>query len=158
NGAGDYLFFLLLPFVVWLTTRFGTAGASSAIIVLTLIVLGMNLGSITHSAFLTAVRIAFVGAGAYTGYLLGAALNEQQRLRERLAERATHDSLTGLFNRGEFDTRLHALTSMAPNGQHALLYLDLDQFKLVNDTCGHEAGDRLLNDLARHMEKAVLQQ
>src|SRR5690606_39995304 len=106
----------------------------------------------------TAVRIAVVGAGAYTGYLLGAAINEQQRLRERLAERATHDSLTGLFNRGEFDTRLHALTSMAPNGQHALLYLDLDQFKLVNDTCGHEAGDRLLNDLARHMEKAVLQQ
>lgn len=158
NGAGDYLFFLLLPFVVWLTTRFGTAGASSASIVLTLVVLGMNLGSVTHSDFLTAVRIAFVGVGAYTGYLLGAVLNEQQRLRERLAERATHDSLTGLFNRGEFDTRLHALTSAAPNGQHALLYLDLDQFKLVNDTCGHEAGDRLLNDLARHMEKAIPQQ
>ncbi len=63
---------------------------------------------------------------------------------------AYHDPLTGLTNRHQFEQRLaDALaTAHAANVQHALLYLDLDQFKVVNDTCGHVAGDELLKQLA----------
>jgi diguanylate cyclase (GGDEF)-like protein len=61
----------------------------------------------------------------------------------------THDALTGLISRREFERRLDLLVeeAHASGGQHALLYLDLDQFKVVNDTSGHLAGDELLKQL-----------
>lgn len=63
---------------------------------------------------------------------------------------AYHDTLTGLVNRNEFDRRLAQVleTAKSENSHHALLYLDLDQFKVINDTCGHQAGDQLLSQLA----------
>ena len=76
------------------------------------------------------------------GQVIGAVVvfhdvTRERRLKRALSWQASHDALTGLINRREFDNRLHA----------ALLYIDLDQFKLVNDTCGHPAGDRLLRDV-----------
>ncbi len=67
---------------------------------------------------------------------------------------ATHDRLTGLVNRAEFERRLKAVIeeSRSRGGEHALCYLDLDQFKLVNDTCGHAAGDQLLRQLTRQLQ------
>ena len=66
-----------------------------------------------------------------------------------LSHQATHDTLTGLVNRAEFERRLtHLLASASPHNPHALLYLDLDQFKVVNDTCGHVAGDDLLRQIS----------
>jgi diguanylate cyclase (GGDEF)-like protein/PAS domain S-box-containing protein len=64
----------------------------------------------------------------------------------RLSWQASHDALTGLVNRREFETRLgEALDKLSHEpGEHSLMYLDLDQFKVVNDTCGHAAGDQLL--------------
>ena len=62
---------------------------------------------------------------------------------------AYHDPLTGLRNRAEFEVRLkRALLSISPTNHHALFYLDMDQFKIVNDTCGHVAGDELLKQIA----------
>ena len=62
---------------------------------------------------------------------------------------AYHDALTGLCNRVEFETRLaQALNSASSDSPHALFYLDMDQFKIVNDTCGHVAGDELLKQIA----------
>ncbi|WP_242051558.1 EAL domain-containing protein [Nostoc sp. FACHB-280] len=63
-----------------------------------------------------------------------------------LSWQASHDSLTGLVNRREFEHRLTQAVNNAQTGkeQHILCYLDLDQFKIVNDTCGHAAGDELL--------------
>lgn len=70
---------------------------------------------------------------------------------------AYHDHLTGLVNRNEFDRRLNAALDSAKDDDftHALLYLDLDQFKVINDTCGHQAGDELLSQLAAVLRKLV---
>ncbi|MFN0185230.1 MAG: putative bifunctional diguanylate cyclase/phosphodiesterase, partial [Aquabacterium sp.] len=74
-----------------------------------------------------------------------------------MSYRATHDPLTGLVNRGEFETRLRRTLDKAheERSEHALLYIDLDQFKLVNDACGHSAGDQLLQQVARLLRDAV---
>ena len=67
-----------------------------------------------------------------------------------LTHQAQHDDLTGLINRREFEVRLErSLKSVHEHGvQHVFCYLDLDQFKLVNDTCGHSAGDELLKQVS----------
>jgi diguanylate cyclase (GGDEF)-like protein/PAS domain S-box-containing protein len=74
-----------------------------------------------------------------------------KQLERELEYLARHDSLTGLLNRREFERRLAEAISAAgiEHGEHTLLYLDLDQFKLVNDTCGHLAGDRLLQQISQ---------
>ncbi len=82
---------------------------------------------------------------------------EMQHLTSRMAFLASHDALTGLLNRHEFEVRLqHALeTARAEGRRHALCYLDLDQFKIVNDTCGHVAGDQLLKQLTHQLHGQV---
>ena len=71
-------------------------------------------------------------------------------MAQRISWAATHDSLTGLVNRREFEVRVDGALNTAQNQgvQHALCYMDLDQFKIVNDTCGHVAGDTLLKQLS----------
>ncbi len=78
-------------------------------------------------------------------------------LAMQLAHQATHDALTGLINRVEFDARVEQAIHTASHGekQHALFYLDLDQFKVVNDTCGHHAGDELLKQVAGLLRAAL---
>ena len=68
----------------------------------------------------------------------------------RLVYQASHDALTGLINRREFEQRLERtlLSALQQDREHALCYMDLDQFKVINDTCGHAAGDELLRQLA----------
>ena len=75
--------------------------------------------------------------------------HEHRDAQETILHLAYHDALTGLYNRAEFETRLtQALESASNDSQHALFYLDMDQFKIVNDTCGHVAGDELLKQIA----------
>jgi diguanylate cyclase (GGDEF)-like protein/PAS domain S-box-containing protein len=78
-------------------------------------------------------------------------VSKEREMARDLHHQARHDSLTGLFNRREFEHRLTLLLRSAreDNMSHALLYLDLDQFKVVNDTCGHLAGDELLKQLSK---------
>ncbi|HQS82014.1 MAG TPA: EAL domain-containing protein [Thiobacillus sp.] len=68
----------------------------------------------------------------------------------RLVYQASHDALTGLINRREFEQRLERtlLSALQQDREHALCYMDLDQFKVINDSCGHAAGDELLRQLA----------
>ena len=89
-----------------------------------------------------------------TARTVGAVLVVQDMSRERqyaarLSNLASHDPLTGLLNRREFEQRVRATVEHreAEEGQHAVLYLDLDQFKVVNDTSGHAAGDELLRQV-----------
>jgi len=86
---------------------------------------------------------------------------KELRLREeyaaKVAYHASHDPLTNLLNRLEFENRLRmALQTVATQGrQHVVMYLDLDQFKIVNDTCGHAAGDRLLRQVSTLLKQQV---
>jgi len=84
-------------------------------------------------------------------------VSDSRQLAIQLSHQAAHDPLTGLFNRREFERRLGlALETLALQPkQHALLYLDLDQFKIVNDTCGHSAGDELLRQITALLQPLV---
>lgn len=80
-----------------------------------------------------------------------------RRMEQQLSHQAAHDAMTGLLNRREFERRLErALETATDSGKvHAVCYLDLDQFKIVNDTCGHVAGDELLRQLAELLQRQV---
>jgi diguanylate cyclase (GGDEF)-like protein len=73
--------------------------------------------------------------------------------KERLAWQASHDWLTGLSNRRAFEARLQSVLDTTAAGSLGLILLDLDQFKSVNDTCGHLAGDRLLCQVSRLLQQ-----
>ena len=81
-------------------------------------------------------------------------ITEKRKLQEQLVYQATHDALTNLVNRREFEHRLQRMLSGASDtlDHHVLCYLDLDQFKVINDTCGHHAGDELLRQIASLLE------
>ncbi|WDT86320.1 EAL domain-containing protein [Alteromonas sp. 009811495] len=68
---------------------------------------------------------------------------------------ATHDSLTGVYNRRQFETEFKAKVAKCGALPTCLLFLDLDRFKVVNDTCGHKAGDVLIKDIARLIENSL---
>lgn len=122
------------------------------------------------------VAVAAMKAGA-SDYLmkdnltrLGAAVGrELEQAEHRRARRAAiaeaeimsrHDALTGLLNRNQFEKRLSNAIDVVQTdgGTHALMFLDLDQFKIINDTCGHVAGDQLLVELTGALRQCVREQ
>ncbi|WP_373017558.1 EAL domain-containing protein [Thiomicrorhabdus sp.] len=98
-----------------------------------------------------------------SGEVIGSVLvfhdaTEARQLKERLTWQAMHDSLTGLHNRQAFENKLDELIEAgaeSPQLQHCLIYIDLDQFKIVNDTVGHSAGDELLKQVARILQDQI---
>ncbi|MDH3989730.1 MAG: EAL domain-containing protein, partial [Gammaproteobacteria bacterium] len=97
------------------------------------------------------------------GNIIGAVMvfhdvSKESRLFRKLSYQASHDTLTGLINRREFENKLVTALDAAhnsPDQTHALLYLDLDQFKVVNDTFGHTAGDELLRQVAEVVQANI---
>jgi len=97
------------------------------------------------------VQVVMDGQGAPQGLVLAFRdISQTATLMRELAHRASHDPLTGLYNREEFERRFKRLLGdvQAGGGPHALCFIDMDQFKLVNETCGHAAGDALLKQVA----------
>jgi len=96
--------------------------------------------------------------GITTGHILMLRdISTERRLNQKLEYQANHDALTGCTNRYFFENRLGELIDDLPdtNRKHALCYMDLDQFKVVNDTCGHRAGDRLLQELTENLKSLI---
>ncbi len=84
-------------------------------------------------------------------------ITETNRLSRQLSFHASHDELTGLINRSDFERRLMRVleTARNTNSTHVLCYMDLDQFKVINDSCGHGAGDELLRSLPKHIHPHI---
>jgi diguanylate cyclase (GGDEF)-like protein/PAS domain S-box-containing protein len=84
-------------------------------------------------------------------------VTENRSMAKQLSYQASHDALTGLINRREFESRLQSALESARSGNehHILCYIDMDQFKIVNDTCSHSAGDKLLRDVAAILQDGL---
>jgi diguanylate cyclase (GGDEF)-like protein/PAS domain S-box-containing protein len=95
--------------------------------------------------------------GKQRGIVNARDVTERSNLSEQLSHQASHDTLTGLINRHEFERRLqHALEACrVEQSESALFYLDLDQFKVINDNCGHIAGDELLKQISALLREKV---
>ncbi len=104
-------------------------------------------------------RLLAIEKGERNMLLVCEDVTETKRLTEKIEYQARHDALTGLVNRREFDIYAQKLVerSRRIRGEHALCYLDLDQFKVVNDTCGHLAGDELLRQLGELLRQNIRQ-
>ena len=103
-------------------------------------------------------RIPDIHEGFYNGfYVLGADISAARQHEEELRRLARVDSLTGLPNRRAYGEQLPAALARAQRGSHgiALMFLDVDRFKQVNDTLGHAAGDAVLHEFARRVKGAV---
>jgi diguanylate cyclase (GGDEF)-like protein/PAS domain S-box-containing protein len=106
----------------------------------------------------TATRLPVAGADGKTQYLISVIrdLTERKRDAQRIAHMAHHDPLTDLPNRAAFNECIAATVELASNSgeSFAVLCIDLDRFKSVNDVYGHETGDTLLREVARRLETA----
>ena len=94
----------------------------------------------------------------FLGVLISLLVIRQSAARNyEIQYQASHDSLTNLPNRKEFENHLqHAFfKAKEKNIEHALCYMDLDHFKIINDTCGHEAGDKLLIDITKIIKEKI---
>lgn len=149
------LTFLCIPPLAWAACRFGQREAATAAALLSAIAIGGTLRGVgafgTDSPNESLLLLAtFIGVVAMMAMTLAAAVSERQRFAAQLASLADHDSLTGLLTRRRFNVELRRHLAQARRyGMHgSLLFLDLDDFKLVNDRLGHVAGDELLVGLA----------
>lgn len=116
----------------------------------------------SHADFI--IRLALTSTRNFDGQVTGHIMvmrdiSHEHKLTQKLAYQAHHDVLTGCSNRFHFEHILAGLIDELPinKRQHALCYMDLDQFKIVNDTCGHRAGDSLLRELTQNM-KAIIRE
>ncbi|HRQ65771.1 MAG TPA: sensor domain-containing diguanylate cyclase [Xanthomonadaceae bacterium] len=108
-------------------------------------------------ARVSATEIQGAGGSMPGGFVIVEDATEARQQSERLLHLANHDELTGLVNRRETERRLAAMLEQARRGdrRHALCFIDLDDFKRINDTCGHAAGDELLRRLPRELRNVM---
>jgi diguanylate cyclase (GGDEF)-like protein len=144
---------LPLALLLWSALRFEplfTAFANVAFALLVATVAGLGLGGFTAPAGIgdVAVLIGFLCILAMTPQVLSAATHENRVAALRLLHRASTDALTGLPNRVSFEESVRALGQREYGEAMALAYIDLDQFKLVNDIVSHAAGDELIRALS----------
>jgi diguanylate cyclase (GGDEF)-like protein/PAS domain S-box-containing protein len=114
-------------------------------------------GEQEHSVEITASPIRGPGNSISGTVVVFHDVSEIRGLTQQMSYHATHDALTGLVNRREFERRLQDAMDSAhtEEGVHMLLYMDLDRFKAVNDSCGHQAGDNMLREVANLIKDQV---
>jgi len=158
--------YVTLPPMIWAAVRFGPRGAALSAC---LTAHGANLatafgygpfalrpGAESHAVTLLQVFLAITITTTLTLAALAADLTERAEVERLLAHEASHDHLTGLPNRLELNRRLEAaVRGASPARAVAVMFLDLDRFKVVNDSLGHEWGDALLVEVAERLRGAA---
>jgi diguanylate cyclase (GGDEF)-like protein len=150
--------FLCVPVLLWPAFRLGQRESATAALLLAAIAIRGTLrgfGPFARDSPNEALLLlqSFVAVVSFTVVAVGAVVAERRRLEARLLRLADHDPLTDLFSRRRLLDELRLTLAQARRyGTHgALLFLDLDAFKSVNDTLGHRAGDRVLASLGRRL-------
>jgi diguanylate cyclase (GGDEF)-like protein len=159
EGWRNYpLNFLCIPVLLWPAFRLGQRESATAALLLAAIAIGGTLrgfGPFTRDSPNEALLLlqSFVAVVSLTVVAVGAVVGERRRLEARLLRLADHDPLTSLFSRRRLQEELRLTLAQARRyaTRGALLFLDLDDFKSVNDALGHRAGDRVLASLARRL-------
>lgn len=154
--------FLVLPPLVLLAVRHGlrlTAVASILLAVSAAVCTGRGLGPFaSYTAELRVVSLqTFIATTASVAFLISATMSERRRAEAAFADLATHDPLTGLANRRWFMQWLNEVAARRDRSSEsaAVVYLDLDHFKEINDRLGHAAGDAVLVETGRRLTAAV---
>ncbi|MEQ1663489.1 MAG: EAL domain-containing protein [Thiobacillus sp.] len=158
----EIVLFVLLPAVLWAALRFSVAGVSLAIFLAALVVMAVVVAAqgggdpVTAARERLALQISLV-AMALSGLFVAAALAERRYSEVRLDMLANHDPLTGLPNRSYFQDFLSHTLARAQReaAQVSLLFIDLDRFKHINDSQGHEVGDRVLGVVANRLDEQL---
>lgn len=111
----------------------------------------------SHPVYCRTSRIPDTAIQSPGAVLIFSDLSERWALESELVHQASHDSLTNLLNRREFERRLQHVIDITQREytEHAVLFIDLDRFQLVNDACGHVAGDELLRQTAKLLQRGI---
>ncbi len=113
-------------------------------------------GRSTHRVVLMSAQPYYTNSGEFSGYRgVFSDITERHNQAERLYHEATHDPLTGLYNKRGLMNCFKEMVALNQNDQHVICYIDLDFFKTVNDTAGHKAGDELLAQISNLISRQV---
>jgi diguanylate cyclase len=159
----DPQFILIIPFVVWAALRLGLIGTALTVLVAAFLAVALVLGDARLSGvkvpYIDVANLQLLLAMSVPGFLIAAALAEHKDSERKFEKLARHDSLTGLANRAALLVELEYAVAQAERRgtEVALLFMDLDRFKNINDTLGHAMGDLLLQELAQRIRNSVRQ-
>lgn len=152
--------FVTFPILIWAAMRFGMRGATSAVLVVAGVAL-LNIiyqrGIFSQGSSFESLTLLWLYANflAITSMVLAASINERQMVQAKLRHLSQHDPLTGLRNRFSLkeDMNVAIARSARHHYQTAVLFMDLDHFKVINDTLGHSVGDQLLIQIGLSLQE-----
>jgi len=156
------LAFMTFPLLTWAALRFGMRGATGATLVVGIVTLANIMaghGLFARSSAVESLTLLwlYVNVLAVTGMALAASVAERVKAESRMRHLAEHDALTGLPNRLTARGKIVNAVQRANlgGGRFAVLFTDIDRFKVINDTLGHSAGDELLRQIAARLRRTL---
>lgn len=153
--ATTFTILALLPFSIFFFQQTGDKYFYMGALVSSYIGVMLMSHKNSHKAIMKSVMLGIKNVSLVDQ--LESKIENIESMAHEMSYQASHDMLTGLINRREFEFRLERFISEVKYNKkrHTLCYMDLDEFKIVNDTCGHIAGDALLKNLAEHLENKI---